>query len=92
MNLISKMRGMELFELDEPINLTEQNGGIETIAKYEVKGLEEDVIVIFQKEAEKEYSYFLGYFIGDTGLLVNLADEEMYKKVIEFVMESLSEE
>lgn len=92
LRLIAKREELELYELENPIDLTDQNDGKETLIKYEVKGLEVDVLVIFQKENENEQSFMLGYWLGETGLIVNLADEKMYEEVVDFVMDVLNDD
>lgn len=34
----------------------------------------------------------LGYWLGETGLIVNLADEKMYEEVVDFVMDVLNDD
>ena len=90
MKLIAKKRELELYELDEPIDLTKE-AGVKTLVKYELRGLGVDILVIFQEENENEDALLLGYMLGETGLLVSLTDEEMHNKAVAFITDSLDE-
>jgi hypothetical protein len=90
MKLIARQNHLKLFELESPVDLSEQNNGKKTTINYEVQGHEVDIAVIFEEENPKEQSVSLGYFVGDTGLIVNLADEKIFEETINFIMSALA--
>ena len=76
----------EVIALVEPMDLTEQNNGIKTEVTHLLKGFDEDLYVIIETEGE-EGAFYFGYKVGDTGLIVNIEDEQVYEKAFSIFME-----
>lgn len=74
----------EITKLKQPVNLTEQNENIETEATHILKGFVEDLLLVIEEEC-----FYFAHMIGDTGLVVNLEDEEMHEKAVQILMMAL---
>ncbi|MFS0657439.1 hypothetical protein AB1L07_02275 [Niallia alba] len=74
----------EFVKLYNPFDLTSQNEGIETTIEYVIKGFEEDLYIIFEGN-----EFYFGHKIGNTGLVVNIEDENIYSQAMNMLFEVL---
>jgi hypothetical protein len=80
----------ELIQLDKIIDLTEQNDRIETSMTHILKGFEEDIYLIQQKEPDGA-SFFFACYSGVNGLYVNLMNEDVENQAYEIVLDMLDD-
>lgn len=80
-NVVVLMGGhsYEINKLEEPINLTDQNEGIETEGTHILTGFEEDLLLVTEDHGDEGCFYF-AHMVGDTGLIVNIEDDSMHEK------------
>lgn len=86
--IVKNGRKYEFNKLENPLDLTEQNDDMKTEATHLLKGFDEDLLLIIEENDEESCFYF-AHKVGDTGLIVNLEDRQVYDAAIELLMEVL---
>jgi hypothetical protein len=81
----------EFIRLQKPADLTEQNNDIPTVMTHKLTGFEENLYVITE-ETDDGVGFYFAYKVGNTGLFVNLMDEEVHNQTTELVFEALESE
>lgn len=79
----------EVIALDKPMDLTEENNGIETEMTHVIKGFDEDLYVIVEP-AEGSSTFYFGYKVIGTGLLLSVSDEQVHNTAVS-VLEELAD-
>lgn len=85
----------EIIPFEEPIDVSEGNE-VEhpTFITHIIKGFGEDVCLSIEVVSEKELTYEFMYFVGDTGLIISIADEaflELASAVLQKALNGASE-
>lgn len=89
--IIKDGKRYEFTRLEKPADVSKQNNDVPTVMTHKLTGFEEDLYLITE-EADDGADFYFAYKVGETGLFVNLMDENVWLQATELVFEALESE